>query len=116
MDGGDEDVSDRLEGADRLSAAGFDDGSDIGVLFGAPLGAEAVRDFSIGRAGTQRALGFVVGRGNLAVGHEDEEVGAEFFDCGFPLDPGGMNGGQGQDAIELGFEASFVDLERGVVP
>ena len=27
-----------------------------------------------------------------------------------------MSGGQGQDAIKIGFEAPFVDFERGVVP
>ena len=82
----------------------------------APLGAEAVGDFSIGGAGAQCALGFVIGRGNVAIGHEDEEVGAELFDRGFPLDSGGMDGGHGQDPVELGFEASFVEIERGVVP
>ena len=41
VDGSGERVSDGLEGADRLSAPGFDDGSDVGVLFCAPLGAEA---------------------------------------------------------------------------
>ena len=50
---GGEHVLDGLEGADRLSSAGFDDGSDVGVLFCAPLGAEAVGDLSIGGAGAQ---------------------------------------------------------------
>ena len=48
--------------------------------------------------------------------HEDEKVGAELLDRLFPFDAGGMDGGQGQDLIKLGFEASFVDFERGVVP
>src|SRR5271165_6797040 len=107
VDGGAEHVSDGLERADRVSACGFDDGPDVGVLFGAPLGAESVGDFSIGGAGAQGALGFVVGRGNGAVGHEDEEVGAEFFDCGFPFDPRAMDGGQVDHPVEFGFETSF---------
>jgi hypothetical protein len=108
--------SDGLERADRLSASGFNDGSDVGVLLGAPLGAESIGDFSIGGAGAQGALGFVVGRGNGAVGHEDEEVGAEFFDCGFPFDPRAMDGGQVHHPVEFGFETSFVNSAGGVVP
>jgi hypothetical protein len=51
VEGSGERVADGLEGADRLSAPGFDDGSDIGVLPCAPLGAESVGDFSVGGAG-----------------------------------------------------------------
>ena len=91
--GGGEYVSDGLEGADRLPAGGFDHGSDVGVLFCALLGAEAVGDFPVGGAGTQRTLGLVVGWGDGAVGHEDKKVGAELFDRAFPFDPGGMSGG-----------------------
>src|SRR5580658_9720842 len=61
VDGGCEDVLDGFEGIDGLSARGFDGGTDVGVLDCAPLGAEAVGDFSISDAGAQRTLGFVVG-------------------------------------------------------
>src|SRR5208337_4985873 len=45
-----------------------------------------------------------------------EEVGAEFFDCGFPFDPRAMDGGQVDHPVEFGFETSFVNPTGGVVP
>ena len=42
--------------------------------FGCPLGAKANGDFAEGGAGAQGPLGAVVGRGNVAVRHDDEDM------------------------------------------
>ena len=58
-------------------AAGVDDGTDGGEELAAPLGTEAVGHLAEDNTGTQRPFGGVVGVGDLAVGDEDEEVGAD---------------------------------------
>ena len=50
-----------------------------------------------------------------AIGHEDEEIWAKLFDRAFPFDGGGMDGRQGDDPVELGFQASSVPFKRDVV-
>ncbi len=50
-----------------------------------------------------------------AIGHEGEEIWAKLFDRAFPFDGGGMDGGQGDDPVELGFQASSVPFKRDVV-
>ena len=88
-EGGSEYVSDGLEGADRPPAAGFDYGSDVGVLFCAPLGAESVGDFAEGGAGAQAAFGFVVGRGTARLDMKTRRLGRSFSIVLFHLTPAG---------------------------
>ena len=47
---------DGIEGADGAAAGALDDGADVGVKFGPPLGAKAVGNFAEGGAGAQWAL------------------------------------------------------------
>jgi len=72
--------ADGLEHADRSSSRGFNDGSDVGVEFGAPLGSEAVGDLAEDDARARRPLRTVVGRWDRAVGDEHEQVLADLLD------------------------------------
>ena len=72
-----ESCADGLEDGEAVLAAGVDDGSDGGKELAAPLGTEAVGHLAEDDTGTQRAFRGVVGVGHVAVGDEDEEVGAD---------------------------------------
>ena len=50
-----------VDGAERASSGGFDDGANVGVELGPPFAAKAVGDLTIDGARTQRALRAVVG-------------------------------------------------------
>jgi len=62
----------------------------------------------------QGALGGVVGRLDLAVGHEDPEMLTDFPDDGLPLRPGRRGRGQGDQAVEPSFEVGLADFEGAV--
>ena len=60
--------------------ADLEDGPDVGIESGAPLGSEAVGDLAEDDAGAERLLGAVVGGRDGAIGDEDKEVLAETLD------------------------------------
>src|ERR1700680_3702537 len=100
--------SDGVDDADASSSRSFDDGSDVGVEVCAPSGAETVRDFAKDDARSQRLLGAVVGRWDVAIGDEDKQVLAEALDDPLELLPR-LSGGQDfEQRIEAGLETCVV--------
>ena len=71
---------------DSSSSGGLEDGPDVGIESGAPLGSEAIGDLAEDDAGPKCLLGAVIGRRDGAVGDEDEEVLAEALDDGHALE------------------------------
>src|SRR5262245_18032348 len=67
-------LADGGESAPAFAAAGFDNGAEGRVGFGAPLGAEPVGDFAEDHRRPQRPLAFVVGRLGVAALQEHEEL------------------------------------------
>ena len=57
---------------DAASSGGLEDGPDIGVEFGPPFRAKAIRDLAEDDTGTESLLGAVIGWRDLTVGDEDE--------------------------------------------
>src|SRR5208283_4586962 len=86
-----------------------DDRADVGVELSSPLGAETIGDFSEHDAGTQRAFGAVVGRWNVAVRHEDEEILPRPLDDALELDASLMGRHKPHEFVEAGIEP------RGIV-
>src|SRR5712692_3575876 len=84
------------------SSCGFDDGSDVGVEFCGPFGAEAVCHLSEDDAGPQRLFGAVVGGRNGAVGEEDEQVTSAALDDVLELVACGMARRDAQQSVETG--------------
>ena len=70
-------LTDGLKRGEVLVLSGVDDGAHTGEQIGAPDGAETVGHLAEHDTGTQRPFGGVVGVGDLAVGDENEEVGAD---------------------------------------
>ena len=106
--------ADGFECGDGAAAGGFDDGSDVGIKAGTPLGAKAIGDFAEGDAGAQRPLGAVVCRRNGPVGDEDEHVAADFLDPALELDAGRVRWRAAHEFVEAGFEARGIGFERHV--
>src|SRR5208283_3062233 len=106
--------ADGVDGSDRSSPCGFDDGSDIGVEGGAPFAAKAVGDLAIDGAGAQRSLRAVVGRGEVAVGHEDEQMAADLLDDFLKLAAGFVGRDQAHQAVEASVQIGLVDFEGAV--
>ena len=65
-----------VENGAPVGLGGADDGAEGGIGVRAPFGAKAVCHLSEDDAGTQRALGAVVGGRHGAVGDEDEQMRA----------------------------------------
>jgi hypothetical protein len=78
------------------------------------LAAKAVGDFAIDRAGAQRAFGAVVGRAEIAVGDEDEEIGPDLFDDRLELAPGAVGWDQAHEAVEAPVQIGLIGFQRGV--
>jgi hypothetical protein len=95
-------------------AGGFDHRTDVGVEPRAPFGAEAVGDFAEHGARPQGALGAVVGRRQIAVGHEDEEIAPRSFDHALEFDAGFVRRRARHELVETGVEPTGVGLQRRV--
>jgi len=104
--------ADGFEEGDASSSCGFDDGSDIGIEVGAPLGARAVGDFAEDDGGAQCLLGAVVGRRNVAIGDEDEQVLAEALDDALELLAGLGGGHDLEQRIEFALETAVIGDQR----
>ena len=74
---------------------------------GAPVGSKAAGDLAEDDRGSDFPLGDIVGRGHVAVGHEDEDLGAPGLDPALEIGSGGMGGGDADQGVEaaLGFRA-----------
>ena len=97
-----------------MAAGSFDDGANVGVEFGAPLGAEAVGDFPEHGAGPQGALGAIVGRRQIAVGHEDEEITPRSFDHALQFGAGLVQRRAHHELAQTRVEPRSVGLQRRV--
>jgi len=106
--------TDGLKGSDCAAAAGFDDRTDVGIELGAPFGPEAVCNFAKHCGWPQRPLGTVVGGGNVAIGHEDEHVAADFLDDALEFDAGFMRWLERHQFVEAGVEPCGVGFQRRV--
>jgi len=73
--------------ADASSSCGFDDGANVGIEFGPPLGPEAVGHLAKDDAGAQGALRAIVGGRDRAIGEEDEQVSPTALDHRLQLVP-----------------------------
>src|ERR1700738_127533 len=103
-----------MEGADGATPCGFDDGTNVGIEIGGPLGSEAVGDFAEDDGGAQRLFGAVVGGRDGAVFEKDEEVASAALDPLLELVAGGMGGNDAQQRVELGVEGIGIGAQRGV--
>ena len=106
--------ADGLKSADGAAASGFYDRPDVGIELGAPFGAEAVGDFAEHDAGPQGSLGAVVGRRNLAIGDEDEQVAADFLDHTLEFAAGLVRRLKGHEVVEGCVEPRGISLQRRV--
>ena len=105
---------DCFEGSDGTAAGGFDDRADVGVELSSPLGAETIGDFSEHDAGTQCAFGAVVGRWNVAVRHEDEEILPRPLDHALELDASLMGRHKAHEFVEAGIEPRGIGFQGRV--
>ena len=80
----------------------------------APLGAEAVGDFSQDHRGADFALRDVVGRRHAAVGQEDEEFAPPGLDLRLQGAAIGMGGGRTEQRVEATVRFRKILGERGV--
>lgn len=108
-------VADGLKRDEVLVSSGVDDGADAGERIGAPDRAEAVGDLAEDDAGTQRALGGVVGVGHLALGDEDEQVVADLGEALAQTDAVSVSRARLHDRVPVPVEIGAVVLQ-GAVP
>ena len=106
--------ADGVDSPDRSSACGFDDRPDVCVEDSPPCAAETVGDLAVDRAGAQRPLRAVVGRREIPVLDEDEEMTADLPDDRLQLAAGRVARDQGHEAVEPTVKVGLVALERCV--
>src|SRR5439155_25271389 len=82
---------------------------------GAPLGAGAAGAFAGDRAGPQRTLAVVVGRGHIAAGGEDKGITAAFADTAGELLAGLGGGADGEQPVKPAVEVGTVLDQGGVL-
>ena len=101
-----------MKNPDASSSRGFDDRPDAGIEVGTPHGSEAVVHLAENGAGAKGLLRGVVGRRDVAVGDEDEQVLPEFFDDPLKLLPGVGLRADFQQLIELALQPGMVPVRR----
>ena len=96
------------------ASGGFEDGADIGIEFCAPFGAKTVSDFPEHRTGPQRPLRAIVGRRNVAIGDEDEQMPSDLLDDALELDAGRMRRRASHESVEASLKTCGINLQGGV--
>ncbi len=104
-------------GESRVSfdASGGDNGAEVGVDLGAPIGAEPVGHFSEDHGGSQRPLAAVVGRLNVATRQEHQQfVARRHHDGGTQVAALDIGRLEVQQTIQLAVEATLVRCDGAV--
>jgi Adenylate and Guanylate cyclase catalytic domain len=103
-----------VDGGDGAAASGFDDASHVGVELGGPFAAKAVGHLSVDGGRAQGPLRAVVCGCQPPVGHEQEQMGADFLEGLLQLASGFVGGRQAQQPAQPALKIGLVGFQRAV--